>query len=95
MTALREEDMQVRLAVGDAGSARTAGAEFARTLAGADSRDFALALAEQEGLIRRAITAAGYTAEQAGSTARGFAVAAAGEWQRIAGAGGSGPGGRA
>jgi len=33
MTELREEDLQVRLVVDDAASARAAGAEFARTLA--------------------------------------------------------------
>ncbi len=50
MSELREEDLQVHLVVDDAGSARAAGAEFARALAGAASEDFAPALAEQEGL---------------------------------------------
>ena len=64
-------------------SAQAAGARFARTLAGTDPQDFALALAEQEHLIQRAITDAGYTVEQAGLAAREFAASAAVEWQRI------------
>ena len=95
MTELREEDLQVRLAVDDAASARAAGAGFARALAGAASEDFAPALAEQEGLVRRAIAEAGYTEEQARVAAGRFEAAAAEEWRRIAGAGASGAGGRA
>ena len=93
MAELREEDLQVRLAVGDAESARAAGAEFARTLAGAHSADFELALVEQGGLVRRAVTEAGYTAEQARLAAERFEAAATAEWRRIAAAGASGPGG--
>ena len=78
----------VLLTVGDVRTAQAAGARFARTLAGARSEDFALALAEQEELIRHAIMAAGYTAEQEGLAAGHFAAAARDEWQRIADASG-------
>ena len=86
---LRVEDLMVHLTVGDARTAQRAGAKFARTLAGAHSADFALALAEQQDLIRRAIMAAGYTAEQEELAVGRFGVAARDEWQRIADANGS------
>ncbi len=88
MTDPNERDLQVHLTVDDARTAQTAGASFARTLAGARSVDFALALAEQEELIRRAIMAAGYTAEQEELAVGHFGVAAREEWQRIANASG-------
>ncbi len=65
MTALREEDMHVHLTVDDTRTAQLAGCKFARTLAGVHSEDFALALAEQEHLVERAITNAGFNVEQA------------------------------
>ena len=91
----REEDMLVHVTVDDAGTAREAGARFARALAGAVSADFMAALAEQEDLVRRAIVDAGFTAGQAGLAAERFETAARAEWARIADAGGARTGGRA
>lgn len=91
----REEDLQVRLAVDDTRTARAAGTKFARSLAGACSAEFALALAEQEHLIRRAVTDVGYNARQADLAAREFAAAAAVEWQRLVDAGAGAAWGRA
>jgi myosin-crossreactive antigen len=84
-----EEDMMVHLTVDDARTAQAAGIKFARTLAGAYSQDFALALAEQAELIERAITDAGHATDQAGLAAGHFEMAAWDEWQRIADAGSS------
>ena len=95
MTDLREEDMLVRLAVDDALTAQAAGTKFARDLGGAVSTDFTAALAEQEELIQRAITDAGFTAEQARLAAEHFEVAARAEWERIAAAGSDTQGGQA
>jgi hypothetical protein len=95
MAELRAEDMVVRLAVDDAGSAQEAGAKFARALAGALWPDFVLALAEQECLIRRAIAEAGFADGQARLAAERFEVAVLAEWRQLAGAGASGSGGRA
>lgn len=81
-----EEDMMVHLTVDDAHTAQAAGIKFARTLAGACSQDFALALAEQAGLIERAIVDAGFSSEQAEIVAEYFEVAARDEWRRIEGA---------
>ena len=80
--------LQVHLAVDDARTAQLAGCTFARALAGADPADYALALAEQEHLVERAITDAGYSTEQARLAAEHFAAAARDEWQRIADASG-------
>jgi len=88
-TKPREDDPHVYLTVDDARAAQVAGAKFAGALAGAHSAEFALALAEQEGLIQRAITDAGYSAEQAWLAASRFEAAAWDEWERIAAAGGS------
>ena len=95
MVELREEDLLVRLTVDDAGTARDAGAGFARALAGAASADFAAALAEQRELVRGAILAAGFTAGQARLAAERFEAAAQAEWARIADAGGVAASGRA
>jgi hypothetical protein len=95
MIGPREDDLFVHLTVDDAGTAQVAGMTFARTLAGAHPEDFALALAEQEELIQRAITDAGYRPEQAQLAAGHFEVAAREEWRRIADAGGGGSSGRA
>jgi hypothetical protein len=89
MTDPDEEDITVHLTVDDARTAQAAGIKFTHTLTGAHAGDFALALAEQEHLIQRAITNAGYSATQADLAAREFAAAAALEWQRIADASGS------
>ncbi len=89
MTILADNDLYVRLAADDARNAQAAGIKFARSLVGAYSGDFALALAEQEELIHRAIMEAGYNAEQAQLAAGYFEAAAQDEWQRIATAGGS------
>lgn len=84
---LRGDGMMVHLSVDDARTAQAAGATFARALAGADAHDFAAALAEQEHLVQRAITDAGYTVLRADLAAREFAASAAVEWQRIVNAG--------
>ena len=89
MTIDPHEDLHVHLAVDDAKTAQAAGATFAHMLAGAATDAFMLVLAEQEELIRRAIMAAGYTAEQEELAVGYFGAAARKEWQRIADAGGS------
>jgi hypothetical protein len=81
MSTISTDELQVRLTVDDARMAQTAGVTFARTLSGAHSADFALALAEQELLVERAIVEAGYNAEQARLAAEHFATAARDEWQ--------------
>ncbi len=63
MTALPADDLHVHFTVDDAHTVQAAGFKFARALAGADPADYALALAEQEHLVERAITDAGYSAE--------------------------------
>ena len=87
MVELRGEDLLVHLTVDDAGTARDAGASFARALAGAASADFAAALAEQGELVRHAILDAGFTAGQARLAAERFEAAARAEWAGIAGGG--------
>lgn len=82
-------DMLAHLAVDDARTAQDAGAKFARILAGIGSVDFMVALAEQGDLIRRAITDAGFSAEQARLAAEHFEVAARDEWTRVADASGT------
>jgi len=95
MTEPPDDDLYVHLTVDDARTAQAAGLKFAHTLAGARSQDFALALAEQEHLIQRAITHAGHTVLQADLAAREFVAAAAVEWQRITDASGGGTWGQA
>ncbi len=94
MTEPHEENLFVHITVDDAKLAEAAGIKFAHTLAGANPHDFALALAEQEHMIQRAIIEAGYSAEQAALAAGHFEVAAQDEWRRIVVAG-SGELGRA
>jgi hypothetical protein len=60
-------DPMVHLAPDDVRTAQTAGVEFARSLAGAPSAWFMLALGEQEDLIRSAIRQAGYPDRTHGS----------------------------
>lgn len=74
----------VHLAPDDVRTAQTAGVEFARSLAGAPSAWFMLALREQEDLIRSAIRQAGYPDRNARLAANAFDVGARVEWQRIA-----------
>ena len=74
----------VHLAPDDVRTAQTAGVEFARSLAGAPSAWFMLALGEQEDLIRSAIRRAGYPDRNARLAANAFDVGARVEWQRIA-----------
>ena len=81
MSAISVDDIQVRLTMDDARTAQTAGVTFARALSGAHSADFALALAEQEHLVERAIVEAGHSVEQAQLAAGRFAAAAREEWQ--------------
>ncbi len=89
MTIPADDDLSVSLAADDARNAQAAGIKFARSLVSVYSADFALALAEQEELIRRAILEAGHNAEQAQLAAAHFEAAAQDEWQRIAASGGS------
>ena len=86
MTEPPETGLMVHLAVDDTQTAQQAGAKFARDLAGAHGADFMLALGEQGDLIHRAITDAGFSAEQAQLAAEHFEVAAREEWTRLAGA---------
>ena len=81
------DEFEVRLTVDDARTAQTAGVAFARTLSGAHSQDFALALDEQEHLIERAIIEAGHSVDQAQLAAGHFATAARDEWARLVSAG--------
>src|SRR5689334_25157146 len=87
MNREREHDNEpmVFLAPDDARTARAAGVEFARSLAGAPSAWFALALGEQELIIREGIERAGYPAREAEQAASAFDSGAKAEWQRIAG----------
>ena len=85
MTAASADDFHVHLTVDDARTAQTAGVTFARRLAGANPADFALALAEQELLVERAIVEAGHSVEQAQLAAGHFGAAARDEWERIIG----------
>ncbi len=87
MTAPRQDEMTVHLTVDDARTVRAAGIKFARTFSGAYSEDFALALIEQERMIQRAVTKAGYTVRQSEFVAREFTAAATAEWQRVMDAG--------
>lgn len=84
MTEPPDDGLMVRLAVGDARTAQEAGAKFARDLAGGHGDDFTLALIEQGSLIRRAITDAGFSTEQAQLAARHFEASALAEWARLA-----------
>ena len=79
-----EAGVLIHLAVDDARTVQNAGASFARGLGGIRSADFMVALAEQLDLMRRTITDAGFSAEQARLTAEHFEVAARDEWTRVA-----------
>lgn len=95
MNAINADDLQVRLTMDDAHTAQLAGVTFARTLSGAASADFVLALAEQELLVERAIVEAGHSAEQARLTVGHFGAAVRDEWARIVSASGHGERGHA
>lgn len=84
MNEQHDSDPMVLLAPDDARTVRAAGVGFARTLAGAPSAAFLMAVDEQGELIRAAIRRAGYPKRQARRTATEFQGAAMGEWQRIA-----------
>src|SRR3954454_2726861 len=75
------DEPMVRLAPSDARTARAAGVEFARNLAGSPSAWFALALDEQEELIRSAVQRAGYPSRTACLAAGAFHAGAHSEWQ--------------
>lgn len=79
-----DEALQVLLTPDDADSAQMAGVQFARTLAGAPSAAFMLALGEQEQLVRAVLTEAGFSKQTASTAADAFEVGARLEWQRIA-----------
>jgi hypothetical protein len=68
----------------DAGTIQAAAVQFARSLAGAPSRWFRLAVAEQRQIVRDTIERAGYEKRQARIAASTFQFAARAEWQRIA-----------
>ena len=95
MTALCLDDLEACFTVGNARTAQAAGVTFARKLAGARSVDFAVALAEQEMLVERAIVEAGYGIDLAQCAAGHFGVAARDEWERILGVSGHGAQGTA
>ena len=86
MTEPPDDGPMVHLTVDDAATAQTAGVEFARNLAGAPRAVLLLALGEQCDLIRRAITDAGFSEEQARGAAEHFEAAALAEWTRLVGA---------
>ena len=83
MIELHESATLTRLAADDARATQAVGAEFARDMASTKSADFTLALAELQDHIRRAVTEAGFSAEQAWLAAEHFKVAARDEWERI------------
>ena len=88
MIEQREAELSVRLTAAEARIAELGGVHFARALAGTDERTFALALAEQVGVIERAIGDAGFDAEQAALAAGHFAAAAReARWEHVAGEG--------
>lgn len=95
MTGLHAGNLAIHLTPGDARTTRSAGVDYARTLTGAPTDAFLEALAEQENLIVRWTTGAGFSTDLAQAMAREFVTAAETEWRRIAGACGSLPGGRA
>jgi hypothetical protein len=84
MTEQRDTEPMVWLAPGDTGTARVAGRDFARTLAGAPSELFALALAEQSFIVQTSIRRFGLSKRQARLAADAFDAAARSEWHRIA-----------
>jgi hypothetical protein len=83
MTYEQHDEPLVRLDPQDARTAQVAGVEFARTLAGAPSAWFALALDEQQTIIRTGIQRAGYSARNAQLAASAFDAGARVEWRRI------------
>ena len=86
MTPLDPLDLEgprVYLDPADAATARTAGTDFARALAGAPGDWFMLALGEQEEIIRTAIRRSGYGSRRARLAAIEFSAAAVLEWERI------------
>src|SRR5689334_24125395 len=91
MNREREHDNEpmVFLAPDDARTARAAGVEFARSLAGAPSAWFMLALGEQELILREVIEQSGYPAPKAEQAASAFDSGARAEWQRTVGAAGA------
>lgn len=76
--------MEVRLVPEDVETARAAGVQYARALAGAPTATFMLALGEQEQLLRTAVEEAGLGELIARSAAAAFEVGARLEWERIA-----------
>ena len=83
MNDSHDDGLMVHLTVDDARTVQEAGAKFARDLACAMPRDFLLALSEQQSLIQRAITDAGFTPEQARLADGHFEVAAREEWAQV------------
>ena len=79
----RDTEPMVWLVPGDTGTARVAGRDFARTLAGAPSELFALALAEQSHIVQSSIRRFGLSQRQARLAADAFNAAARVEWNRI------------
>ena len=88
-------ELEVRLALGDAASARSAGVDYARVLSGAPTGAFIMAVEEQADLIVCWAIHAGCAASLALTSARQFREAAEAEWLRFSAAGAAGYGGRA
>ncbi len=78
-----ENDLQVYLTPDDLESAQVAGVQFARTLAGAPSVEFMIALEEQEQIVRSVITDAGFCNDVVRDAADSFEAGAKLEWQRL------------
>jgi hypothetical protein len=76
--------LMVWLAPEGASTAVAAGRDFARALAGAPSRWFATALAEQEFIIHEAVRRNGFSDRKAQLAADAFDTGAWVEWGRIA-----------
>ncbi len=83
MIPARDEDLQIYLTPNDIESAQVAGVQFARALAGAPGAAFMIALGEQEQIVLRVITEAGFSSDVARLAADSFEVGAKLEWQRI------------
>lgn len=83
MNVVDLEDPRIWLTPDDARTVQSAGADFARALAGAPSEAFMLALGEQEELLRAAVRGAGYSSRRARLAAIEFTSAARTEWGRV------------
>jgi hypothetical protein len=83
MTDEHDDWPMLLLHPGNANSARDAGRDFARALAGAANPLFMLALGEQTFIVSSGIRAAGFSKRKARVAAVAFEEAARAEWRRI------------